>query len=667
MSGKPTQDELLEQITTLKSDYEKIKNNYAVLEERDRKLGILTKHIPDVIWFLSVKKLRIVFITPSVKKMLGYTPEEVARTPFNQILTPASYAFTAQYLKDELERVTKGLSSPTKTHRFEIEYVRKDGSPLAAEITAIGYMGPDGELIEILGISRDITKRKQALEALKKSEERYRTLFETSMDAIYITSRDGRFIEANPAAVSLFGFADRDEMLRTPVQDIYFDPTDRKTFKEQIEKDGFVKDYPIKFKKIDGSPRDCMLTSNIWRSEDGTVLGYQGIIRDNTEQNRLKAQLLQAQKMEAVGTLAGGIAHNFNNILMTIQGNTSLMLMKTDENHPHYKKLLKIEEYIRYGSELSNQLLGFARGRLSEMKITDINRILKNTVAMFARSKKEVSIETDFADDLWPVLIDPGHMDQVMMNLLVNAGQAMPGGGKIFIRTQNITASGSQPPPSQLKPGNYVKISITDTGVGMDEETRQKIFDPFFTTKKYGEGTGLGLSTVYGIVKNHDGHITVYSEPGKGSTFNIFIPATGEMAEKTPLTSRRPDLVPGTETILLVDDEEIIKETGQTMLEELGYTVLTAQSGAEGIETYTRHKNQIDLVVLDMIMPDMGGAETFERLRSVTPDLKILLSSGYGLNQQVASILERGCDGFIQKPFNLTELSQKVRGVLEKK
>ena len=666
MSGKPTHDELIQQITVLRNDYEIIKRDYAVLEERDRKIKILTKHIPDVIWFLSVKELRIIFITPSVVKMLGYTPEEVVQIPFDRILTPASYNFTAQYLKEELDRVTKGLSTPTGAHQFEIEYLKKDGSTLFAEITATGYMGPDGELTEILGISRDISKQKRAEEALKKSEERYRTLFETSMDAIYISTRDGRFIEANPAAVSLFGFADRQEMLHTPVQDIYFDPDDRISFQDQIEKDGFVKDYPVKFKKIDGSPRDCLLTSNIWRSENGTVLGYQGIIRDISEQNRLKAQLLQAQKMEAVGTLAGGIAHNFNNILMTIQGNTSLMLMKTDSSHPHYKKLLKIEEYIQYGSELSNQLLGFARGRLSELKVIDVNRLLKNSAAMFSRSKREITIETDFAEDLWPVLIDPGHMDQVMMNLFVNAWQAMPGGGKILIWTRNITTTDSRITPPQLKPGRYIQIAVTDTGTGMDEETRQKIFDPFFTTKKYGEGTGLGLSTVYSIIKNHEGHITVYSEPGKGSTFSIFLPATEKETGITPFPPITQHLMPGTETILLVDDEEIIKETGQTMLEELGYSVLTAQSGSEGIETYARHKHQINLVVLDMIMPDMGGAETFERLRAVAPDVKILLSSGYGLNHQVAAILDRGCNGFIQKPFNLTELSQKVREVLDK-
>ncbi len=634
------------------------------LEDRDRKFRLITEHMPDLIWFYSIKEMCLTYISPSVELLLGFTPNEVMNTPFRYILTPDSYDFAMDYLRTELDRIRDGKSNPEKVHTFEIAYISKQGDTIWAEITAVGYKNKQGRFREIIGVSRDITQRKRAEEALIQSEERYRTLFETSMDAIYITATSGRFIEANPAAVHLFGFGTREELLQTPIQSLYLDPDERKSFQKDIEKNGFVKDYPLKFRQKDETPMDCLITSTIWKSEDGIEMGYRGIIRDITEQNRLKAQLLQAQKMEAVGTLAGGIAHNFNNILMTIQGNTSLMLMKTDPEHPHFQKLQTVEQYIEYGSELSNQLLGFARSGASEMRVTNLNRLITSSSRMFSRSKKEISIQTDICENLWPVLVDLGQMEQVFMNLFVNSWQAMPHGGKIYVRTGNIHLTPRQIAPFQDRHGRFVKISLTDTGIGMDEEIRQKVFDPFFTTKKHGEGTGLGLSTVYGIIKQHGGYVTVYSEKGKGATFNIYLPASERRTEER---QRISDQIPiaGNETILVIDDEQIIKETGQIMLEELGYTVLTAESGAEAEKIYIENQGRIDLVVLDMIMPDMSGSDTFDRLKRINPSVRALLSSGYGLNDQAAAILERGCNGFIQKPFNLTELSRKIREILD--
>ncbi|MGM0452678.1 MAG: PAS domain-containing hybrid sensor histidine kinase/response regulator [Thermodesulfobacteriota bacterium] len=645
---------------------EYLQTRLAYLEEQDRKFRLITEHIPDLIWFISAERLCVTYITPSVEKLLGYTPEEVLHLDFKDILIPESYTFAINYLLEELERIRAGQSHPSKVHTFEIGYIAKDQSTVWAEITAVGYLDREGQFREILGVSRDITERKKAEEALKHSEERYRTLFETSMDAIYITSTDGRFIEANPAAVELFGFDSKKALMQTPIQDMYLDLEQRRAFQTEIETQGFVKDFPVRFQKRDGTPMDCLLTSTTWQSEDGTEKGYQGIIRDITEQNRLKAQLLQAQKMEAVGTLAGGIAHNFNNILMTIQGNTSLMLMKTDPEHPHYQKLQKVEQYIEYGSELSNQLLGFARGNTSEMKkSTDLNRLIKNSAHMFSRSKKEVTVETDLGETLWPVSVDQGQIEQVLMNLFVNAWQAMPEGGKISVESRNIELSEYQLAPYQVRAGRYVKISVADMGVGMDAETREKVFDPFFTTKKHGEGTGLGLSTVYGIIKQHEGYVNVYSEVDEGTTFKIYLPAV-EKADQPDAAPFQPEApLSGNETILLIDDEPIIKETGQTMLEELGYFVLTAESGQAAESIFRENVNTVDLVILDMIMPDMSGSDTYDRLKTIDPDACVLLSSGYGLNGQATAILDRGCNGFIQKPFNLTELSRKIREILD--
>ena len=374
-------------------------------------------------------------------------------------------------------------------------------------------------------------------------------------------------------------------------------------------------------------------------------------------------QLQQMQKMEAIGTLAGGIAHNFNNLLMTIQGNTSLMLMKTDPAHPNYKKLRTIEQHIQYGSELSRQLLGFARGGQHESKTINMNVIIRMSSKIFATTKKELTVHYKLDDHLLPITADPGQIEQTIVNLLVNASQAMPDGGDIYIQTENVFLNGFQIAPYQDECGQYVKISVTDTGIGMDKSIQEKIFEPFFTTKKHGQGTGLGLSSVYGIVKNHRGYITVYSEPEKGSSFKIYLPASDKLPETEKISTKTP--LRGNETILIVDDETMLTETGQTMLKELGYQVLAANDGETAVETYTRHFQKIDLVILDLIMPKMSGNTTFDKLKAIDPNVNVLVSSGYGIDGPASEILKKGGRGFIQKPFNLMELSKKVREALD--
>jgi two-component system cell cycle sensor histidine kinase/response regulator CckA len=483
----------------------------------------------------------------------------------------------------------------------------------------------------------------------------------TRRDAIYITTLSGTIIEFNPAGVELFGYS-RDEIIGSDIIRIYHDPLDREKFQETIREKGFVRDYQIKFKKKNKTRIDCLITTTLWFSDNGDVLGYQGIIRDITDQKRMFTQLQQMQKMEAIGTLAGGIAHNFNNLLMTIQGNTSLMLMKTDPEHPHYKKLRTIEQHIQHGSDLSRQLLGFARGGQHESKVINLNAIARMSSKIFATTKKELTVHYNLAENLLPINADPGQIEQTILNLLVNASQAMPDGGDIFIQTDNVYLDEFQIAPYQEIAGQYAKIAITDTGIGMDENIMGKIFEPFFTTKDYGQGTGLGLSSAYGIVKNHRGYITVYSEPGKGTTFVVYLPVSDELpVEESKAVA---PLLRGNETILIIDDETMLTETGETMLHELGYEVLTANDGKTGIEIYTGHPQEIDLVILDMIMPKMSGNATFEHLKTIDPEVKVLISSGYGINGQASGLLKKGCRGFIQKPFNLTELSKKVREAL---
>jgi signal transduction histidine kinase/ActR/RegA family two-component response regulator len=387
--------------------------------------------------------------------------------------------------------------------------------------------------------------------------------------------------------------------------------------------------------------------------------------RARAEQQRveLENKLQQVQKLEAMGTLAGGIAHDFNNLLMGIQGYTSLILLDTNSGYPHYEKLRSIEQYVLRGAELTRQLLGFARGGRYEVKPANLNEIAQKSSQMFGRTQKEITIHTDFQEGIWTVEVDQGQLEQVLLNLYVNASQAMPGGGHIYIETGNVTLGYIDVKPYQNKPGKYVKLAVRDTGLGMDEKTKERIFDPFFTTKEMGRGTGLGLASAYGIIKSHGGIISAHSKKGEGSTFNIYLPASDKKIEQEKSVSDA--MFVGQGRVLLVDDEEMIIKVADGMLHRLGYEVTVARSGKEAVEILQANKDDIDVVILDMIMPDMGGSETFNALKVIRPDIKVILSSGYSIAGEASKILDRGCDAFIQKPFNIKQISRKIREVMD--
>jgi len=407
-------------------------------------------------------------------------------------------------------------------------------------------------------------------------------------------------------------------------------------------------------------------------------------LRDQWEEEiQMEKMLAESEKFRALGQMAAGVAHDFNNLLMSILGNTSLILLNIDSNDPHYERLKNIEQSVQSGAELTKQFLGFSRGGEYEVKPTNINELIKKSSEMFDRTKKEINIYRKYQKDIWTVEVDQGQIGQILLNLYVNAWQAMPGGGKLFIGTENVTLDENYVRPFNVEPGNYVKISITDTGVGMDEATKQRIFEPFFTTKEMGRGTGLGLASVYGIIKNHSGIVNVYSEKGMGTTFDIYLPASEKEVVKEK--ELHEETLKGAETILLVDDEDIIVDVGEEILKALGYKVLLARSGKEAIEIVSKAyrakgKGQKgkesyapgavppapDLVILDIVMPEMGGGEVYDRIKEIDPDIKVLLSSGYSIDDQAKEILERGCDSFIQKPFNMKRLSQMLREILDK-
>jgi two-component system cell cycle sensor histidine kinase/response regulator CckA len=412
--------------------------------------------------------------------------------------------------------------------------------------------------------------------------------------------------------------------------------------------------------------------SGIWDQEQKLV-GFVLILCDITERKRaeeekknLEARLRQVQKMEAIGTLAGGIAHDFNNMLMGIQGNVSLMLLDLDPAHPHCKRLKSIEKQVQGGARLTSDFLGYARKGKYEVKLIDLNEIVKQTSDTFGRTKKEITIRRELAQDLFAIKADQGQIEQVLLNLYINAADAMPDGGQLILKTMNMTHKHMKSPLYELSPGNYVLLRFTDTGSGIDKEIMERIFEPFFTTKEMGKGTGLGLASVYGIIKAHGGYIDVESKKGHGTTFSIYLPESEkevqEVVVKTPV-----ETIKGTETILLVDDEEVILEVGKDLLEALGYRVLLARDGKEAIEVYKKNQDEIDIVVLDMVMPTMGGGEAYDKMKEINPKVKVLLSSGYSIDSEAAEILKRGCKSFIQKPFMINVLAEEIRDILNKK
>jgi CheY-like chemotaxis protein len=333
--------------------------------------------------------------------------------------------------------------------------------------------------------------------------------------------------------------------------------------------------------------------------------------------------------------------------------------------HPHFEYLKNIENYVKSAANLTRQLLGFARGGKYQVKATDLNELVQRTAGMFGRTKKEIGIHFRNQKGLWPVEVDQGQIEQVLLNLFVNASQAMPAGGNLYLETQNVFLDENQVLPYKLQAGPFVKVIVTDTGMGIDEKLLDRIFDPFFTTKEMGRGTGLGLASAYGIIKSHGGIINVYSEKGMGSTFTFYLPASNK--EVAGLETRNDVILQGSERILLVDDEQVILMVGRRMLERLGYKVLTAVSGKEALKIYREFKGRIDLVVLDMIMPELSGEQTYQLLKEHDPQVKVLLSTGYSIHGQAADLLQGGCNGFIQKPFNLQEFSQKLREILDRK
>ena len=622
-------------------------------ESEEKYLTLLLNSMEGI---LVIQDEKVKFNNPKALEITGFTEDEIGRLSIFELIHPDDReAVTARY-----KRIMSGesLLDPL-TYRIyrkgdELRWVEGAG-------VSITWEGKPADLTFIT----DVTEKKLAQEALISSEEKLRNFFETSRDVLYITSLDGKIVEINKRGEDFSGYS-RKELLELNVIDLYKNPADRERVVNMVISNGYVTDYEIEMQRKDGSLVHCLFASTVRKDKEGTITGFQGSIQDVTEKKQLEQQLVQAQKMEALGNLAGGIAHNFNNILVGIMGYSEFLMNKKDENDPDFKAVKTIFESTTRAAEMTRQLLNVARAGEHAARKMQPEYIVKNTLTLIKNIfDKNIVITTHIQKNIKPIIGDQGQLEQCLLNLCINARDAMPEGGEILIEIENRHIEEDYARSHlEAHTGEYVVLTVSDTGVGMTPEVKQRIFEPFFTTKGDRGGTGMGLATLYGTIKNHNGFINVYSEQGIGTTFMLYLPVSKARAKEIP-EKGVPETMRGTETILLIDDELHVLNMWGDLLEENGYVVLTAEDGSRGVEIYRERADEVDLVILDYIMPVMGGGAVIERLKEIDDDVKILVASGYSENGQAKGILNGDTAGFIQKPATIKEFLRKVRTIID--
>ncbi len=633
------------------------------VEERYR---FLAENVRDVI-FIQDMDLNIIYVSPSVTDLFGLTVDETLKVNLTDYMTPDSFERGVRDFQKYAPLAQNGRD--VHIPLMEYEYIRKDGSTFWGELKLGFIYDPNGNPTGMQGVLRNIDERKRMLEALQESESMFRTIFDLSPQAIALSELEtGKLREVNQTFCELTQFARQDVVGKTTTELGFYSVKDRGRFINELKTHGEVHSLEMDFKARDGSILKSLMFSKVISLARKKLLLT--IFLDMTEHRRLEAQLRHAHKMEAVGTLAGGIAHDFNNLLQAVLGYTQILLMERDPSSHDYEKLAAIEKMARRGGDLSKRLLIYARRVESKPKPLNINQEIVQTCKVLERTMpKMIDINLHLAEDISIVSCDPAELQQIIMNLSVNATDAMPDGGHLSIETENVFLDGSycrnNPGASE---GVHVLMRLSDTGCGINEEVKDHIFEPFFTTKEVGKGTGLGLPMVYGLVKAQGGYITCESDPGRGTTFRTYFPvphSEGSVVMESPQMGG--PMPGGVETVLVVDDEETVRLSTRDMLKHFGYTVVLAENGEKALETYKGHAAGIDLVILDLSMPGMGGHQCARELTAMDPDVTILIASGHSPSAQEKDLVEAGAAGFISKPYQVGDLMRKVRLTLDGK
>ncbi|MEJ5358365.1 MAG: ATP-binding protein [Desulfobacterales bacterium] len=613
--------------------------------------------LPEIVWLLDLEG-RLLEANRRSEEELGHRTADLrgVRLAENPALTPAA----AERLAAELSRIRNG-GGPGH-FALELALRRPRGEEALYAVKGAVLEDGGGSPAAVWVLSRPIARQATAAGGENAT---VRALLDAIEALAFLIDRRGLVLEANRLALARMQ-RPREEVIGRPL--ISFLPPEVGESRRAKGLEVLASGRPLRFEDTWGEKTFSTSIQPV-RDAAGEIVQLAVVSRDVTEERqaeaerrRLALQLQQAQKMEAIGTLAGGIAHDFNNLLMAIQGNISLALFDLEPSHPQYALLTNIERLVQSGADLTSKILGYARKGRYQARPVRLNELLRETAETFGRMRKEIQIVQELSSDLPPVIADRGQLQQVLLNLFVNAGDAMAGKGTLTLATRRVAAEEIPFRAYTVKAGTYVELTVRDTGAGMTPEVRKRIFEPFFTTKKMGRGTGLGLASAYGIVKSHGGYIDVVSAPGEGATFYVYLPAAaapadGGVREKSPWA-------PGRGTLLLVDDEAEVLEVTACMLERIGYEVLRAKNGRQAVEIFREQRGRIRLVLLDMVMPEMGGAEVFEALKRIDPGVKVMLATGYSLQGEAGELLSRGCAGFIQKPFDLEELSRRLAAAL---
>jgi PAS domain S-box-containing protein len=616
--------------------------------EREQLLSIF-ESISEIVYVSDPQTYEILFVNDKLKN--SFNKELIGKICYKELQgldSPCDFCTNEIILKDKSKEYQWEYHNPTLNRYYMI--------------TDRIIRWPDGRDVRF-EIAIDISERKKAERLLQESEEKFRNFFETSRDIIYFASVEGKFIDINPSAEYLLGYT-RDELFNLDIVDLFDDQKLRKVLIKKIETQGFVNDFEMTLKRKDSTLVECLNTATLKKNKEGKIIGYQGIIRDISDKKMLETQLMMSQKMEAVGTLAGGIAHDFNNILATIMGFSSYLLNKITESHPFYEGLAVIEDSSRRASELTTQLLAFSRRGKVEVKTINLNRIVKDTHNIISKTfDRSIKIRLRTENGLKHIEGDESQLSQIVMNLVINARDAMPDGGILTIRTFSKEFSTSkQKKGFSITQGDYSCLSVSDNGIGIEKYLLIKVFEPYYTTKRDLGSTGLGLSVVFGIVKEHNGFVDITSEVGKGTEVLVYLPTT--KGGENLFIDKAMNVLGGSETILVVDDEKDFLSMAKHILKDAGYVVLTASSGNSAIKTYKDKWETIDLVVLDIVMPGISGREVMKKLMAINPDVKVLLASGYSEEEQHNEMLKDGAKSFIGKPFSGKKFLGKVRETL---